>query len=82
MDLNGDGVDDFVMLRQGGGPVYQQLPGHHWKYAGWVDSQGPAVSWQTLQDDLSKARARALPPPKWRDLGIGAKRFSIRADAQ
>jgi len=76
VDLDGDGVEEFVLLGHSGGPVYQSRSGQ-WEYIGRVNPRGvPAASEDAMRADLSSGHISAAVP-QWRDLAIGAQRFRI-----
>ncbi len=74
-DLDGDGVDEFILLRPGGGPVYQYRSGH-WVYIGRCTPRSFGTSWQTLRADLAKGNFSATAP-RWKDLSVGSQRFRL-----
>lgn len=57
-DLDGDGVDEFVLLRAGGGPVYQFRSGY-WEHVGRLYSQRLPSSWPALAAQLAMGRGRS-----------------------
>lgn len=52
IDLNGDGVDEFLLLGEGVGTVYSRLD--HWQIAGYFDGYPTSCSWQALLDYLGR----------------------------
>jgi hypothetical protein len=81
-DLNGDGVDEFVVLTAtGGGPVYA-MTGGQWREIGRVfaPQHWPANAdkrWAELSAGLASG-AIAVTPSQWNDLTVGGHRFEIR----
>jgi hypothetical protein len=73
-DLDGDGVDEFVLLGADRGWVYQERAGR-WQLVGHV-FEAPADSWSTLQPDLDQGRV-TLEPSRWRELVIGVQRLHV-----
>lgn len=75
VDLNGDGVDQFVLLTVAGGYVYQNHDGQ-WHRVGRVYVTGPISSWQALLSGLTKGDVSARNP-QWKELWIGSRRFRV-----
>lgn len=76
-DLDGDGVEEFVLLSQAGGPVYQKQSGH-WEYIGQVRPQRAGAPWAALEAALAKGDVAAVTP-RWKELAVGAQRFRVDA---
>jgi hypothetical protein len=76
-DLNGDGVDEFILLRLGGGPVYQSRSGQ-WVYVGRAYPVGVLSSWPELLGEIARGDFAATPP-RWKELSVGSHRFRIDA---
>jgi hypothetical protein len=75
-DLDGDGVEEFVLLMPGFGQAYQNRAGH-WVYLGRVQREGYApIAWEAVRADLLKGDIAAVPS-KWRDLVIGQQRLRL-----
>ena len=72
-DLDGDGVDEFILLTPRGGPVYQVRTGR-WEYIG--DLQGPWSNWSDVLAQLARGNT-ATTVPQWRDLTLGSHRFRV-----
>jgi hypothetical protein len=72
VDLDADGVDEFVLLGNYKGWVYQNRAGH-WQRIGRTSEPS---SWHALEDDLEHGNVTAQPP-HWQDLGIGGQRLRI-----
>ncbi len=81
-DLNGDGVEEFILLGPAGGPVYSNRSGQ-WLPIGRATPRHPTADWRTTWDvlhaDLSRG-AVSTPAAQWQDLSIGTRRFRIDAD--
>jgi len=75
IDLDGDGVDEFVLLSAGGGPVYQNHRGH-WGYVGRLYPDGMTASWPALVKELSGGSITAVVPP-WKNLALGDHRYRM-----
>jgi hypothetical protein len=95
-DLDGDGIEEFVLLGLYGGPVYQKRSGR-WEYVGQVHPQGdiahsysPSTSFTTVEfnfpstSDALRADLNsgkiAAASPRWRELVVGAQRFQLDED--
>jgi hypothetical protein len=95
-DLDGDGVEEFVLLGPYGGPVYQKRSGR-WEYIGQVHPQGdiaysysPSTSWTTVGFSFPSTSGAlradldsgkfAAASPRWRELVVGARRFQLNED--
>jgi hypothetical protein len=76
-DLDGDGVEEFVLLTQAGGPVYQRRSGR-WQYIGRMYPHRMALSWETIRGELDSGKLAAAPP-QWLELAVGAARFRLDA---
>lgn len=77
VDLDGDGVDEFVLLMAGGGPAYAHLA-TGWQYIGRLSPDGSFSSWQTLVPELTRGHITAITP-RWKELSVGPHRFRITA---
>jgi hypothetical protein len=77
VDLDGDGVDEFVLLSgsAAGGLLFEQRAGH-WRLGGHLDASGLPGSGPEFLADLDKGNIAARPPP-WKDLWVGARRFRV-----
>jgi hypothetical protein len=75
VDLDGDGVDEFVLLSAGGGPVYQSHGGH-WGYVGRLYPEGMTLPWPALVKELSGGSISAVAPP-WKNLALGDHRYRM-----
>jgi hypothetical protein len=91
-DLDGDGVEEFVLLGVYGGPVYQKRSAR-WEYVGLIQPPDtvhfPASawkvlrpnfrsisSWDALRADLDSGKIAAASP-RWQDLVVGAQRLQL-----
>jgi hypothetical protein len=78
-DLDGDGVDEFILLAPGGGPVYRNRSGH-WVHIGQAywrrPMSAPGGLWDAIHAELDKG-AIAVTEPEWKDLSVGTYRFRI-----
>ena len=74
IDLNEDGVEEFVLLTQSEGLLYAHGGAHHWLKVGTLQGIGGAA------DLLAAIKAGDIKtvPPKWRELDVGSSRFLIR----
>jgi hypothetical protein len=75
VDLNGDGVDEFVLLNGTGGVAFQNQDGV-WKPIGQVFAENPGLPWKTLPSDLTPGNVVATVP-RWKELSVGSHRFRI-----
>ncbi|HTT04500.1 MAG TPA: hypothetical protein VMF64_04370 [Steroidobacteraceae bacterium] len=75
VDLDGDGVDEFVLLMAGGGPAYQHLA-TGWRYIGRLSPDGPFPNWQALLQELTRGNLAAVTP-RWKELSVGPHRFRV-----
>jgi hypothetical protein len=74
-DLDGDGVEEFVLLTPAGGPVYQKRSAG-WEHIGRVYPRRSITTWETLRDSLNNGKLAAAPP-EWLDLAVGTERFRV-----
>jgi hypothetical protein len=78
VDLDGDGVTEAVLLREGGSSVQATVYANG--QAGWrreAEVQGPSApltEWLTAIE----TRAAATVKPRWPDLQLGARRYWVR----
>jgi hypothetical protein len=75
VDLEGNGIDDFVLFSANGGPVYQNRAGH-WQYAGMLYPQGMPAPWPLALKALSGGDFSAVVQP-WKDLAVGAHLYRV-----
>ena len=75
VDLEGNGVDDFVLLSAAGGLVYQNRGGH-WRFAGTLLAEGMPAPWPSTLQALSGGDVSAVMQP-WRDLSVGAHLYRV-----
>ncbi|HVO46997.1 MAG TPA: hypothetical protein VMT29_11730 [Steroidobacteraceae bacterium] len=83
-DLDGDGVEEFILLTEAGGPVYRLHEGHWQRVAdarqrrtrARSDRVPVAKGWEVLSADLAKGEF-AVVPSQWKDLIIGAQAYRI-----
>jgi len=78
VDLDGDGVEEFVLLAAGagGGLLFEQHAGQ-WRLGGHLQTPAwQAGSWQSFVADLDRGKVAARPAP-WMDLWIGSRRFRV-----
>jgi hypothetical protein len=80
IDLNGDGAEEFVVLSETGGPVYQNRGGH-WEYVGRLYPDGMTASWPALMRALSAGNINAVTPP-WKELQVGVGRYRVLPQRQ
>lgn len=79
VDLDGDGIAEAILLRGSGrfveGTVYARGQGEDWRREGQLQGS-PAP----LDDWLTAIEARAAIPvkPRWPDLQLGGRRYSVR----
>ncbi len=78
-DLDGDGVEEFILLGAAGGPVYRNSSGQ-WIPVGRASPRRPNVdfqrAWDVMHADLARGAVSATAA-QWQDLSIGARRFRI-----
>ena len=75
MDLDGDGVDEFVLLTASRGVAFQNRTGG-WELIGQVVAEIPAPRGKNLVSDLTPGNVTASVP-RWRDLSVGPRRFRV-----
>jgi hypothetical protein len=78
IDLNADGMEEFVLFSSTRGYVYQQQS-TTWKYAGTVTTQDYAAKAADLLSSLSSGKF-ATEVVEWRDLVIGPHRFGFEPE--
>lgn len=74
-DLDGDGVDEFVLLNPSGNWSFR----YHedtWKKLGQSDSFVSAEDWRQLRDAVNRGEVRVVSP-LWKQLQIGTRRFDV-----
>jgi len=79
VDLNADGIDEFVLLTPTGGLAFEDQAGH-WELIGRVVAVNPG-SWSTLLSDLASANVHTTVP-RWRELSVGTRRFRVNEKAE
>ena len=75
VDLNGDGIDEFVLLRQFGGTAFENRNGT-WVRIGTLVTDASGTSWPSLRDTWAKGDFSAVVP-KWKLLSVGGHWFSV-----
>lgn len=80
VDLDGDGVDEFVLLTASRGLAFQYRAGG-WEVIGEVVTENPAPWGKNLLSDLTRGNVVALVP-RWRELSVGPRRFRISEPAE
>jgi hypothetical protein len=84
IDLNNDGIDEFVFLTPLRGRAYENRLGY-WQYLGdvWLRSDDPSnLAFAAGKRDLIAELANgtwSAKPAKWSDLVIGAHRYRLNA---
>ncbi|HUA25527.1 MAG TPA: hypothetical protein VMA54_15470 [Steroidobacteraceae bacterium] len=79
IDLEGSGVDDFVLFSAGGGPVYRNRGGH-WQRAGMLYAEGMPVPWPLAVKALSAGGITAVSQT-WKDLSVGTHLYRVIPNA-
>jgi hypothetical protein len=72
-DLDGDGVEEFVLLGHWLGNVYQLRAGH-WEYVGRMNQR---YAWGTEMLDGVRGGNIRVELPRWRRLWIGGQLLDI-----
>jgi len=76
VDLNSDGVDEFVFAALYGGWAFEQHDGD-WRYIGRVSNDIPdGVTLTQIQDGMRKGEFSAVMP-QWKVLSIGGAQFRV-----
>jgi hypothetical protein len=75
IDLDGDDVEEFVLLFIGGGLVYENRDGQ-WARVGRLYVTKPSSSWETVRHDLEAGNYSAIVP-RWKRLSIGGQEFQV-----
>lgn len=76
VDLNGDGVEEFVVLSGGAGGFLFEQHDARWRLVGHIRAVGGVRAWQAIRADLDNGNVAARPP-RWQDLWIGSQPFSV-----
>ena len=81
-DLDGDGIDEFILLTGSSSAVYRNRSGR-WEHVGQAYSRGttysPDKQWEAIHADLSNG-ALSVTNPDWKDLVVGSHRFRIESE--
>jgi hypothetical protein len=80
VDLDGDGVNEFVLLAATGGVAFRNRDGV-WESIGQVSAENPALPWKNLLSDLTEGDVVATVP-RWKELSVGSRRFRINEAAE
>ena len=80
IDLEGHGVDDFVLFSAGGGPVYQNRDGH-WQQAGMLYAERMPAPWPLALKALSGGGVTAVLQP-WKDLSVGTHLYRVNPNVR
>jgi hypothetical protein len=76
LDLDGDGVDEFVFLTANHGIVYARREGD-WNLVADANPISFGPRWKSgLLDELAKGNVSAMAP-KWKELSIGSRTFTV-----
>ena len=75
VDLDGDGSDEFILLSEGAGFLYQNRAGS-WQYVGRLYLDGMTPGWPALIKALSAGDVTTVAPP-WKDLSVGSHRYRL-----
>jgi hypothetical protein len=75
IDLEGSGVDDFILFSAGGGPVYRNRGGH-WEQVGTLYPDEPTAAWPAILKALSDGNVSAVTPA-WKDLSVAAHHYRV-----
>src|SRR3569832_1346261 len=76
VDLNGDGIDEFVFTALYGGWAFEQHDGD-WRYIGRVSNDIPdGVTLTQIQDGMRKGEFSAVMP-QWKVLSMGGAQFRV-----
>jgi len=79
VDLNSDGVEEFVLMSTNLGWAFEQHDGE-WRSIGRVWNQTPAgITWQPIRDAAARSEISAVTP-QWQELSIGGRKFRVSAD--
>ena len=81
-DLDGDGVEEFILLGAGGGTVYGSRSGR-WTRIGRAypmrTIQDPRRTWDRMHAGLASGAVSATVA-RWKDLSVGEQRFRIDSE--
>lgn len=75
VDLNGDGVDEFMLLHVGGGWIFEHRD-TAWVFAATTTNFGVTDQWDRIRDALQKGDF-AVRTPRWNEISIGGRDFRI-----
>jgi len=79
VDLNSDGVEEFVLLSTNAGWAFERR-GEKWEFIGSVTSPFPAThTWDEVREALVGNNYSAVTP-KWKLLTIGGRQFRVEPD--
>ncbi len=78
VDLNGDGVEEFILLFQYGGPAFEHRDGQ-WVYIGNVRNSYVGMRWKYTRDALARGEFSAVVP-RWKILSVGGRMFRVDED--
>jgi len=79
VDLDGDGVEEFMLLNNyGAGSAFAHRDGQ-WVTIGRVWSQLAKGSWEHTRDALAKGEFSAVAP-RWKVLSVGGRMFRLNDD--
>lgn len=82
VDLDGSGVDEFVLLTEGaGGGLLFEAHGSEWRLAGRIHTTWSAGGWPGIRTDLDKGNVAVRPSP-WKDLWVGSREFRVEVTRQ
>ena len=75
VDLNGDDVDEFILLQEYGGSAFE-IRGGTWVFVGSLRSQKSAATWRQIQDELAKGNL-AVVAPRWKTFSVGGRSYNL-----
>jgi hypothetical protein len=78
VDLNGDGVEEFILLYRYGGLAFEHRD-EKWVFIGNVQIQHAGEPWEHTRDALEKGEFSAVAP-RWKALSVGGRVFRLNEE--
>jgi hypothetical protein len=79
VDLNSDGVEEFVLVSRYGGWAFEQQD-NDWRYVGRISNEMNAgVTWEEIENAMRRGEFAAVTP-QWKVLSIGGGLFRVDPD--
>ena len=76
IDLDGDGVEEFVLLHVYNGYIVELRDGH-WLRGGTLSGSGSSQTWQQIRELLAKGEFSA-ETPRWKSFVVGGRVFWVQ----